>query len=528
MQVSFVLCFLLLCFYIYIIFAFLIRAGYYLWWRPRRIQLHFSKHGIRGPNYHVLSGNTKELVDLTVKAASQTFPRSPHNIVPKVLPFYHQWKKIYGATFLLWFGPVANLTLSDPVLITEILISKSSELFEKTESPQHVRKVEGDGLITLRGEKWVHHRKIITPSFYIDNLKLMVPIMGNSMVTMLNKWVEISKNSTIEIDVSHWFQDLTEEIISHIAFGRSCKEGKPIFALHSQNMAYAIGSYNKFFISAYRFLPTKQNRQFCKLNREMKISLTKLINQRMKDNNNFIGASSEQCPDDLLELMVKASKKNVQTKQMSARDAFTTYNIIEECKTILFAGKYTTSAMMTWTTVLLAMHPLWQELARKEVLRVCMDHDFPTKDDVTKLKTLSMILNESLRLYPPVVALLRRAKSDMEFGGCTILRGTELLIPIVGIHHDLEIWSQEATEFNPSRFAPGVSKATKHPTAFMPFGLGNRRCVGQNLAILQTKLAIAMILKRFSFNLAPSYEHAPTVVMFLDPQYRAPITFHTL
>ncbi|KAF7125059.1 hypothetical protein RHSIM_Rhsim12G0194000 [Rhododendron simsii] len=77
-------------------------------------------------------------------------------------------------------------------------------------------------------------------------------------------------------------------------------------------------------------------------------------------------------------------------------------------------------------------------------------------------------------------------------------------------------------------FASGVAHAAKHPAAFMPFGLGGRRCVGQNLAILQAKLAIAMILQRFSFDLAPSYQHAPTVVMLLNPQHGAPIMFRKL
>lgn len=78
---------------------------------------------------------------------------------------------IAGGTFLVWFGPTARLTISDPVLIREVLNQKS-DLFEKTDPPPHVRKLEGDGLLTLKGEKWVHHRKIIAPAFYQQNLKV--------------------------------------------------------------------------------------------------------------------------------------------------------------------------------------------------------------------------------------------------------------------------------------------------------------------------------------------------------------------
>lgn len=210
------------------------------------------------------------------------------------------------------------------------------------------------------------------------------------------------------------------------------------------------------------------------------------------------------------------------------RAAVTPNDIVEECKTMFFAGLHTTSNLLTWTAVLLAMHPQWQEQAREEVLRVCGSREVPTKDDLAKLKTLAMILNESLRLYPPAVAVIRRAKTDTQLGTLQIPRGTELLIPILAIHHDPTLWCHDVHEFNPERFAKGVAHAAKHPMAFMPFGLGTRRCIGQNLAILQAKLAIAIILQRFSFELSPSYQHSPSVLMLLHPQHGAPIVFRKL
>lgn len=139
-----------------------------------------------------------------------------------------------------------------------------------------------------------------------------------------------------------------------------------------------------------------------------------------------------------------------------------------------------------------------------------------------------MILNESLRLYPPTIATIRRAKTDADLGGYMIPRGTELLIPILAVHHDQAIWGNDANEFNPARFSEGVARAAKHPVGFIPFGLGVRTCIGQNLAILQAKLALSIILQRFSFRLAPTYQHAPTVLMLLYPQHGAPIIFQRL
>ncbi|MBA0612078.1 hypothetical protein Godav_012723, partial [Gossypium davidsonii] len=414
--------------------------------------------------------------------------------------------------FIVWFGPTVRVTVSDPDLIKEIFISKS-ELYEKNEAHPLIKQLEGDGLLSLKGQKWAHHRKIITPTFHMENLKLLVPVMTQRMTDMLDKWSAMSANGSrdVEIDVCEWFQTLTEDIITRTVFGTSYEDGKAIFCLQAQQMVLAAETFQKVFIPGYRFMPTRRNIRCWKLDKEIRKSLMKLIESRKSENRR-----REDGANDLLGLMIESSYSS---PDMSVDD------IIEECKSFFFAGKQTTSNLLTWTTVLLAMHPQWQVQARDEVLRVCGSRDLPTKDDVVKFKTLTMILNESLRLYPPTIATIRRAKSDAELGGYMIPRGTELLIPILAVHHDQAIWGNDANEFNPGRFSEGVARAAKHPIGFIPFGLGVRTCIGQNLAVLQAKLALSIILQRFTFRLAPTYQHAPTVLMLLYPQYGAPIIF---
>ncbi|XP_055826927.1 cytochrome P450 734A1-like isoform X2 [Solanum dulcamara] len=472
------LCFQWLCVVVfsYVLLLFAQKAFVHLWWTPKRIQKHFKKQGIT------------------------------------------------GSIFVIWFGPTARVTISDPALIRDIFVLKSDN-FEKNESPALVKKLEGDGLLSLKGEKWAHHRKIITPTFYIENLRLMIPMMGKSMREMLDTWSKMSNaRGKVEIEVSEMFSTLAEDVITRIVFGSSYEDGRAIFELQAQQMVYATEAYQKVFIPGYRFLPSKKNRISWRLDKEMRKSLMKLIEEKRKIwSDNYYQVLPEECPNDLLEVMIKAA-----THEYTNTSNITVNDIVEECKTIFFAGKHTTSNLLTWTTILLAMHPQWQELAREEVLTVCGARDPPSKDQLSKLKTLGMIINESVRLYPPAVAAIRRAKTDTRLGNFTLPRGTELLIPIIAIHHDQTLWGRDANEFNPARFARGVAQAANHPMAFMPFGLGARRCVGQNLAVLQAKLAIAMILQRFSFDLSTSYQHAPTILMLLCPQYGAPIIFQKL
>ena len=139
-----------------------------------------------------------------------------------------------------------------------------------------------------------------------------------------------------------------------------------------------------------------------------------------------------------------------------------------------------------------------------------------------------MILLEALRLYPPAAILTRMIHKKTQFAEFSLPAGAEISLPTILVHHDKELWGDDATQFKPERFSDGVAKTTKNKLIYFPFGGGARICIGQNFAMMEAKLALALILQHFTFELSPSYAHAPSSKITLQPQFGAHIILHKL
>ncbi|KAI3734319.1 hypothetical protein L6452_13785 [Arctium lappa] len=483
----------------------------WVWLRPKKMEKYLREQGLKGTSYKFLYGDMKEMAKMLKEAKNSGPMNLTNDIVTRIKPFVHKYVTAYGknCTFT-WLGPAPLVHITEPTMIKEILANYNQ--FRKSTGGNPFIKLLARGIIGTEGDRWVKHRKIINPTFHVEKLKHMVPAFYTSCAEMIKQWEEkLKKEGSCEVDVWPYLQTLTGDVISRTAFGSSFEEGKRIFELQKELEDLVIEAVQSFYIPGLKIK---------EIEREVNVSIKSMIDKRMiamKD-----GKSSQ---DDLLGVLLDSNCKEI--RRGSSTFGLSIEEVIEECKLFYVAGQETTRNLLVWTMILLGQHTNWQASARDEVSFV-FGKEKPNIDGLNRLKTLNMIFNEVLRLYPPVVTLGRMVHEDTTLGNIILPGGCFLYLQILLMHHDEEIWGGDAKEFKPERFSQGVSNATKGQLSYIPFGGGPRICIAQNFAFLEAKMALAMILQNFSFDLSPSYSHAPQIIVTLQPQFGAHLILHKL
>ncbi|XP_011098148.1 cytochrome P450 CYP72A219-like [Sesamum indicum] len=493
----------------------------WVWFRPKKLEKLLRKQGLSGNPYRLFLGDMQDFGNVMKTEQPKTLKLSD-DLPPHILPYYHNIIHKYGKLSFVWFGPSPRVNVADPELIKEIL-SKPG-LFHKP-LPDPIGETIVGGLLFLEGDKWAKHRKIINQAFHMEKLKNMIPAMFLSCSKMIEKWeASISScGSSQEIDVWPSLEDLSGDVISRTAFGSSYEEGRRIFELQKEQVKLVLHLLQFSFIPGWRYFPTNANRRLREITKQIESLLRGIINQRGKA---MERADGEIIRNDLLGILMESNFREIQ-QHGNKNVGLSIEDVIEECKLFYFAGKETTSNLLVWTMVLLSKHQDWQARAREEVLQV-FGKKQPTFDGLHQLKIVTMIFQEVLRLYPPAPLIIRAPTKTVQLGSTIIPVGVQLTLLIGLLHHDPDIWGNDVKEFKPERFSEGISSATKTQYSFIPFSSGPRVCVGQNFAMIEAKMALAMILQHFSFELSSSYLHAPFPIMTLQPQYGAPLIVRKL
>eukprot|EP00257_Ricinus_communis_P001628 XP_002512037.2 cytochrome P450 CYP749A22 [Ricinus communis] len=503
------------CFCLYFLLN-LIKFLSKVWWNPICVQSSMRSQGIKGPSYRFLLGNTKEITNMRSRIMNGPMELS-HEMLPRIQPHIYYWIKLYGTYFLNWYGPKAQLIITEPELVQEVLNNKEGA-FGKKHIQNYADKLLGNGLFASQGEKWLKMRKLANQAFHGESLKGMVPAMVASVETMLQRWRQNQEGK--EIEVYQEFKVLTAEIISKTAFGSNYLEGKNTFDMLAR-MANIVArnNYRVGIPGIKKFLKTRDDTASEKLEQGMRDSIMKIIKKREEE---MLMGKNDAYGNDFLGLLLKAHHDNDKAKKISVND------LIDECKSFYVAGHETTSSSLTWTVLLLAIHPIWQEKAREEVLELFGKQN-PSPDGIRRLKIMSMIVNESLRLYTPAFSITREVQKEVKLGKLVVPEKMSVCLPVLAVHHNPQVWGEDVHLFKPERFIDGVAKATENSIgAFLPFGGGPRSCVGMNFATTEMKIVLSMILQHCRFTLSPTYVHSPVDILTIRPQYGLQIMLEAL
>uniref|UniRef100_A0A3Q7FCG0 Cytokinin hydroxylase n=1 Tax=Solanum lycopersicum TaxID=4081 RepID=A0A3Q7FCG0_SOLLC len=438
---------------------------------PRRITKIMKKQGVCGPRPRFLVGNIFDMTSLVSKSTSNDMDSIHHDIVARLLPHYVAWSKIYGKRFIFWNGTEPRMCLSEADLIKELFSKYSSVSGKSWLQQQGSKHFIGRGLLMANGDDWYHQRHIVAPAFIGDKLKSYAGYMVECTSGLLRSLENAVKSGQMEFEMGEYMTRLTAEIISRTEFDSSYEKGKQIFHLLTILQKKCAQASRHLCFPGSRFFPSKYNRDIKTLKIEVETLLMEIIQSR-KDGVE-IGRSSSY-GNDLLGMLLNEMQK----KRSSNGFSLNLQLIMDECKTFFFAGHETTALLLTWT--------------------------------------LSMIINESLRLYPPATVLPRMAFEDFKLGDLNIPKGLSIWIPVLAIHHSEEIWGKDANEFRPDRFASKPFTAGRN---FLPFAAGPRNCVGQSFALMEAKIILAMLISKFRFTISENYRHAPVIVLTIKPKY---------
>jgi len=197
----------------------------------------------------------------------------------------------------------------------------------------------------------------------------------------------------------------------------------------------------------------------------------------------------------------------------------------DEVLTLLFAGHETTSNILTWTWYLLSQHPEVEYRLHAELDEV-LSGDVPTIEHLPKLTYSRMVLEEVMRLYPPVWVIGRKALADDELGGYHIPANSLVVLSPYLTHHHPDFWEQPEI-FDPERFTP-KSAANRPRYAYFPFIGGPRMCIGNHFAMMEAQLVLATIAQRYQLRLVPGHTVEPEALVTLRPRDGLPMTLHEI
>lgn len=381
----------------------------------------------------------------------------------------------FGDVAMLKFGPFQFLVLNDPEVIQHVLV-KNHRNYVKSRSYAGLRLVMGNGLVTSEGDFWRRQRKLSQPAFHRGRLSALADKMAWCTRELADDWAQ---RGTPSLDLHDEMMRLTLRIVGHSLFSTELSEDAGDLG---PAITTALRRANLEAEAAVRlplWVPTPTNLRFLRARKLLDETIHRIISERRAHGRDM---------GDLLSMLMSVTGEDPEDKMTDAQ-------LRDEVMTLFLAGHETIATSMSWTWMLLSEHPEVAQRVREEADAV-LGGRAATFDDLPKLTYTERVIEEVMRLYPPVWIMERQALEEDEVRGFRIPKNAIVASCPWTLHRHPALWDNP-TRFDPERFSPERRK-DRHRYAYIPFGAGPRICIGNHFAMMEAKIITATLIQRFA------------------------------
>jgi cytochrome P450 len=390
--------------------------------------------------------------------------------------------------------------INEPNAIRHVLLDNAANYTKSEVGRRLLEPGLGRGLLTSEGETWRRHRRIMAPAFDPRSVAGYAPIMTAVTEELLARWDALAEPR--ETDVAAAMMHATLHIISRAMFSSDSDEIVDTVesGVNRYQSTVRPGLLDLLHVPLWLtqiVAPQPTEGIFDEFDKKV----DRLLAER--------GRNPDAEPRDLLARLLAA-------RDSEGGGKMTAQEVRDQVVTIFMAGHETTSQALSWTWYLLAQHPAVQRKLHDELAAV-LGGRAPRYEDIADLRYARMVIEESMRLYPPAHTLGRQPIAADEVLGHRIPPGAEVLILPWLLHRKPSLWD-DPERFDPERFAP--ERAASRPRfAYVPFGAGPRICIGAAFAMTEAVLILATIAQRYRLRLKPGHPVEPQGLITLRPRY---------
>ena len=394
------------------------------------------------------------------------------------------------------YGPIVSanflgkkyFVLQHPDYIKHVLL-QNHKAYYKPGATKLLSLFLGEGLSTSNGELWLRQRRIMQPAFHKQRLQHIVDVINEETTLFIANLRSLA--STSQINIGHEFLQLTISIISRAMFSTALKEEMEKMVDALEELAMFASSWMKSIIKIPTHWPTGANNKFksnCKIFDEI---IYGIIERRKKEINDSAYSSQGDLLDMLITYYDEDSKCGMPDKQLR-----------DEVTTMFMAGHETTAQTLSWIMYHLAKEKKIIQSIKNEEGKI-LGNELPSLEDMPQLIYTKQVVQEALRCYPPIWAIVRKPLIDDNINGIKINGSSHVLINIIGMHHHQDYWDTP-DDFNPEHFtAEQLQK--RPPYVYIPFGGGPRLCLGNNFATMVMQIVVSRLCRHFEFDVPAGY-----------------------